>query len=52
MALEIRKMVPPSVVPVVESVWVFGQPTLYVLTVGTLGMGLVRIMISAVRKVF
>eukprot|EP00746_Dinoflagellata_sp_MGD_P120788 gnl/MRDRNA2_/MRDRNA2_56185_c0_seq1.p1 gnl/MRDRNA2_/MRDRNA2_56185_c0~~gnl/MRDRNA2_/MRDRNA2_56185_c0_seq1.p1 ORF type:complete len:1270 (-),score=211.21 gnl/MRDRNA2_/MRDRNA2_56185_c0_seq1:148-3387(-) len=52
MALEIRKLIQPSLVPVVESLWIFGQPTLYVLTVGSLGMWLVQKMILAVRKVF
>lgn len=52
MALELRKMVSPSVAPVVESVWIFSQPTLYVLTIGTLGMWVVQAMLLAVRKVF
>jgi hypothetical protein len=52
MAIELRKMISPSFTPVAESLWIFAQPTLYVLTVGTLGMWLVTTTISAVRKVF
>eukprot|EP00931_Biecheleriopsis_adriatica_P122850 TRINITY_DN9789_c0_g1_i4.p1 TRINITY_DN9789_c0_g1~~TRINITY_DN9789_c0_g1_i4.p1 ORF type:complete len:1238 (-),score=177.27 TRINITY_DN9789_c0_g1_i4:48-3761(-) len=50
MALELRKVVPPSIVPVAESIWVFSQPTLYVLTAGSLCMWLVQAMAMSATK--
>lgn len=48
MAVEIRKAVDPTLVPLAETVFVFAQPTLYVLVVGSLGMWCVQVAVQAV----
>jgi len=48
MALEIRKIVDPAAAPLVETFFIFAQPVVYVLFVGSIVMSLIQVVVRGI----
>eukprot|EP00928_Gymnodinium_smaydae_P091761 TRINITY_DN7549_c0_g3_i2.p1 TRINITY_DN7549_c0_g3~~TRINITY_DN7549_c0_g3_i2.p1 ORF type:complete len:1208 (+),score=229.97 TRINITY_DN7549_c0_g3_i2:234-3857(+) len=49
MTLQIRDIFPAELSPLIETLWVFGQPAVFALAVGSFGMWVVQTLVRSVR---